>query len=121
MEEQRAPARRRAVGAVLLAAGLGVVASGCASTTAIGELTDDPQRYDGQTVRIEGDVTSAVGFLGPGFYQVRDDTGEVPVVSEEGGAPTSGAHVVVEGTFHSAFTVGAESLSVLVEEKRTSP
>lgn len=93
---------------------------GC-GTTRIETLLDDPSRYDGQTVRIQGEVQDAVGILGFGAYAVSDGTGILPVVSERGGAPRVGAKVGVEGRFRAAFTIGTQSVAVLQEERRYTP
>ena len=95
---------------------------GCRSdVTPIKTLLDDPSRYDGQVVRIAGDVTGSVGILGHGAYQVNDGTGTMPVVSEAGGAPREGAKIGVEGTFRAAFTFKTETAAVLVEKHRYTP
>lgn len=94
---------------------------GCASARPIGELMDDPFRFDGQEVTVRGEVQESLGFLGPGIYRLEDDSGSLPVVSEEGGAPRSGADVRVIGTFRAAFTVAGRSLAVLVESRRETP
>lgn len=94
---------------------------GCGGTTPIKTLLDDPDRFDGKTVRIAGEVQGSVGALGFGAYEVKDATGTLPVVSEGGGAPRAGARVGVEGTFHSAFTLGIRTAAVLVEKRRYSP
>ena len=76
----------------LLAAGvlLGLFALGACkaeqSVVTIKTLLDDPTRYDGQVVRIAGDVGTAVGAFGFGAYQVNDGTGTLNVVSKTGGA-----------------------------------
>lgn len=95
--------------------------AGCDKTTPIRTLLDDPARFDGQQVRIAGEVTDAIGIFGLGTYQVDDGTGTIRVVAQEGGVPRQGAKVGVEGTFRSAFTVGTESLAVLVESRRATP
>lgn len=103
-----------AIGLILLAA--------CPGTKSIKELLDDPGRFDGATVRIAGDVTESVGVLGVGAYQINDGTGSLTVVSKSGtGAPRVGAKVGVEGTFRSAFTLGVQTVAVLIEDKRKSP
>lgn len=120
---RRAPGRSRRdlpVRALVVSA-LVLALSGCASATPIGELMDDPFRFDGREVTVRGEVRESLGFLGPGIYRVEDDTGSLPVVSEEGGAPRSGADVRVRGTFRAAFTVAGRSLAVLVEERRDDP
>ncbi|MGQ0702420.1 MAG: hypothetical protein ACT4PM_04715 [Gemmatimonadales bacterium] len=94
----------------------------CPPTKTIKELLDDPGRYDGETVRIVGEVKGSVGGLGFGAYQVDDGTGTLTVVTDQGGAtPRTGARVAVEGEFESAFTLGDRTLAVLQEKKRRSP
>jgi hypothetical protein len=106
----------------LLAFAAVLAVSGCAAkTVTIKTLLDDPAQFEGDSVRIVGDVEDAVGALGLGTYQMNDGTGTLRVVSESGGAPRTGAHVGVEGTFRSAFTLGLESLAVLLEKKRFTP
>lgn len=91
------------------------------TTTPIKTLLDDPARFDGTTVRIAGEVQGSVGVLGLGAYQVNDGTGTLTIVTEGGGAPRQGAKVGVEGTFRSAYTVGNQSVAVLVEQRRYTP
>ena len=95
--------------------------SGCASVTPIGQLLDDPGRYDGKTVRIAGDVEGSAGALGVGGYQVRDRTGSLAVVSEGAAPPRTGSRIGVKGTFQSLFTIGTRSLAVLREQSRFEP
>jgi hypothetical protein len=95
--------------------------AGCKSATPIKELLDDPSRYAGKTVSIAGKVTSAAGVLGAGFYQVDDGTGKMYVVTKTGGVPREGAKVGVEGTLQTGYTIGTESLTVMLEEKRYTP
>ncbi|MFN2571638.1 MAG: hypothetical protein ABR537_08515 [Gemmatimonadales bacterium] len=89
-------------------------------TTSIKTLLADPGKYDGHTVRIAGEVQQAIGALGFGAYEVKDETGTLPVVTQGGGAPARGAHVGVEGTFRAAYTLGVESRAVIVEKRRVS-
>lgn len=106
-------AKRLAVAAVLVAF------MGCnEKTTSIKSLLEDPGRYDGKVVRIAGEVQESIGALGFGAYQVKDNTGELPVVTQGGGAPSRGAKVGVEGTFRAAYTLGTESRAVIVERRR---
>lgn len=89
-------------------------------TTSIKTLLADPGKYDGQTVRIAGEVENSIGALGYGAYQLKDGTGTLPVVTEGGGAPARGAKVGVEGTFRAAYTLGIESRAVVVEKRRVT-
>lgn len=90
-------------------------------TTPIKTLLDDPSRFDGQTVRVAGEVQSPVALLGYGTYKVNDGTGTLSIVTEGGGAPREGAKVGVEGKFRSAYTVGTLTAAVLVEQRRYTP
>jgi hypothetical protein len=51
--------------------------------TDIGELTRNPDRYNGQTVMVKGTVVDATGIFGHGKYRVRqsDSGSEIVVVA----------------------------------------
>src|SRR6185437_2522943 len=101
--------------------GVVFVLTGCASVTPIGNLLDNPARYDGKTVRIKGEVKESAGGLGVGAYQVRDKTGTLTVVSETAGPPRTGAKIGVKGIFQALITLGSKSLAVLREQSRSLP
>jgi len=118
-----APLRRRA-SSLALVAWLVVLSGACASrghAVRIGTLLEDPGRYEGETVRIEGRVTSSAGALGYGAYRVNDGTGTMNVVSTEHGAPAEGARVGVVGTFRAIYTFGASSGTAILEKSRYRP
>ena len=106
---------RLGITAVLLTA-----LSGCASVTPIGNLLNNPERYDGKSVTIEGEVGEAAGGFGLGAFQVRDKTGTIPVVSSAS-PPRTGSQIGVKGKFQSVFTIGTRSLAVIQEESRSTP
>jgi hypothetical protein len=115
----RASLRTTARAAWLSLTALAFALGGCASaTTSIGTVLSDPEQYDGEAIRVRGEVTEsfAVPFVGGG-YRVNDGTGTLAVVSSDG-APAEGATVEVRGTFRSVFTLGTENLSVLEEGER---
>ena len=93
--------------------------AGCAGVTPIRDLLNDPSKYDGKTVRIEGEVQGSAGGLGVGAYEVKDDTGRLTVVSEDRDPPRSGAKVGVKGKFQALLSLGIKSLAVLREESRS--
>ena len=122
LEPSALPRRRlgRALLAMLLLAA--VVVFGCKdSTTPIKDILDDPARFQDEKVRIQGDVTSSVGVFGTGAYEVSDGTGRIVVVSKAGGVPREGARVGVEGVVRPGFTLGTQTLTVLMEERRINP
>ena len=97
--------------------------AGCkgGGVTPIKTLLDDPSQYDHKTVRIAGTVEESAGILGYGGYRLNDGTGTLTVVTNQGGAPRTGAKVGVEGEFRSAFTLGTSTIAALVESKRYTP
>jgi len=97
--------------------------AGCkgGGTTPIKTLLDDPSQYDHKTVRIAGTVEESAGILGYGGYRLNDDTGTLTVVTQQGGAPRTGARIGVEGEFRSAFTLGTASIAAVIEKKRYTP
>lgn len=115
------PASRRSLRrSIRLAAAL-VLLAGCASTTPIGDLLSDASRYNGKTVRIKGEVTTSVGALVAGAYQVKDNTGTLTVVSEGSSPPPQGTKIGVKGVFQALLTLGSKSLAVLKEQSRFNP
>jgi hypothetical protein len=92
--------------------------AGCAGVTPIRDLLNDPSEYDGKTVRIKGEVLGAVGGLGLGAYEVKDNTGRLTVISEQDSPPRTGAEVGVKGKFQALLSLGFKSLAVLREESR---
>lgn len=112
---------RSAHRSVVLAVLAPLLLLGCASATSIGELLDDPGRYDGKTVSVEGEVGGAVGGLGMGAYQVKDDSGTLTVLSDVASPPRDGAKIKVKGVFSALFTIGSEGVAVLREKSRSRP
>lgn len=111
---------RRMASPVTLAAVIALIA-GCASATPIGHLLDDPGRYDGKSVRIEGVVKGSAAAFGVGTYQVQDNTGTLTVVSQNNGAPREGDKIGVQGIFQALVTLGSQSFAVLREQSRSFP
>ncbi len=101
-------------------AGALLLLAGCAGVTPIGDLLDNSTRYDGKTVRVQGEVQGAAGGLGVGAYQLKDNTGTITVVSDRGSAPRKGADVAVKGKFESLFSLGTAGVAVIREESRDS-
>jgi len=97
-----------------------VALAGCKGTTPIKDLIDDPSRFQGQTVRIAGTVTESIGVLSVGAYKLQDETGTITVVSKTSGVPRQGAKVAVEGQVKAGFTLGTQSLTVFIEDRRSS-
>lgn len=111
------PRRRGLAGrnlrAAALALGLGLGA--CTSTVPIRDLLDQPQRYDGRTVQVEGTVTRSAGLLGTGAYQLDDGTGSIYVIAQGEGVPREGAKTKAKGRFESVFNLAGRTIAAIVQ------
>jgi hypothetical protein len=95
-----------------------VLLAGCAGVTPIGDLLQNSSKYNGQTVRIKGEVREAAGLLGRGAYRVQDKTGTLTVITEAAAPPPTGSTTGVKGVFEALFTLGSKTLAVLREQGR---
>jgi hypothetical protein len=102
-------------GAALIFAAMILATAGCARTVRIGSLLDEPARYDGRTVRVEGTVTRSAGLLGVGAYEVDDGTGRITVIARGQGVPREGAMTRAKGTFQSVFNWAGTTIAAIVQ------
>ncbi len=79
-------------------------AAACA-TKSIDRVLADPSRYRDRQVQIAGEVVDSYSLLGRGVYRVRDNSGQLWVLSERG-VPRDGARVKVKGTIREPFNLG---------------
>ena len=94
---------------------LAVLLTGCGFlVTPIGEVLSHPERFEGQTVTIEGEVESATNLIVLRYYKLRDGSGAITVVTSKA-VPKKGARVKVTGVVHQAFALGDQNLTVLNE------
>ena len=107
---------------VVMAVGLAVAASGCATSLRnpnIADLQRHPGRYQDHSVSVSGVVTSSWGApLVPfRFYKVSDGTGEVTVLSQHSRTPGNGEHVRVKGRVEDVAIVGGSPLGLHLREE----
>jgi hypothetical protein len=96
--------RTMRAGALVLAAGLGLLGVGCTHMT-VNKLMAQPARYHNREVALKGDVIKSVGLLGHGAYQLDDGTGTIWVYSSRG-MPRQGARVKVWGRVKDVVDLG---------------
>ena len=113
---RRQPIRRRMVLLGIAALALGA----CAPTVRIRDLLDEPQRFDGKTVKVEGTVTRSVGLLGTGAFEIDDGTGTIFVIAEGSGVPREGATTKAKGRFESVFSLAGRTIAAILQG-RDSP
>jgi hypothetical protein len=85
--------------------------------TPIGNILKEPRKYEKKTLTISGQVTDRASLLVVRYFRVKDNTGEIPVVTRRT-LPSVGSKVRVKGRVEEAFSIGAEQLLVFVEEAK---
>ena len=104
-----------------LAAALAIVGSvaltGCASGyTRVREIMAVPDRFEGKEVRLQGTVGKAIDPPRPQAYMLRDESGEIMVVTK-GELPAQDSEVALRGIVRSTVVRGTRwSLDLRVEE-----
>ena len=83
-------------------------------TVPIKNLLDNPRDYDRKTVTIEGKVTDVMSLLVVKAFALRDNTGEIIVVTERI-LPKKGDTVKVRGRIVEAFSFGDQSITAFQE------
>jgi hypothetical protein len=94
--------------------------TGCAARgVKIGELKDQPDRYDDKRVSVTGLVTSSWGIPLVPFqlYNVDDGTGEITVLARTGRAPSKGSRVRVKGRINEFAQFGGRSIGLHINEE----
>ena len=110
---------RAAVYGRALALACALVLAGCDylpfGYTPLSEIVQAPARFEGREIKIKGRAESATSLLGFRAFVLRDDTGEILVVTG-GDLPAAGDSVALKGIVKSAMIVGGTSVGLRVEE-----
>lgn len=102
------------LGDLLLVVLLALAACSSPLPTKIKQVLDDPRRFDGKIVTISGKVTQAYNVLVAKGFVVRDETGEIPVITDRS-VPAIGAKIKVRGRVSQALSLPGLNLVVLEE------
>ncbi|MGE5465603.1 MAG: hypothetical protein ACM3RQ_00355 [Methanocella sp.] len=96
-----------------------VLLGSCAGYTRIGDIVASPAQFEGKEVKLKGTVTGAlqVPVLELRSYTLRDDTGEIAVLTKDN-VPAPQQAVALSGIVRSLAIVGGQSLGLRVEETR---
>lgn len=108
--------KRNMVKVILAMALLISLASACGrlGSTNIGDIVNNPREYADKKVTVSGTVTEVFSFFVIKYFVIRDETGQIPVVSDKP-LPKNGSTLKVTGTVREAFSLGDQQLLVLVE------
>jgi hypothetical protein len=94
-----------------------LAASGCTSTTKIGDVLADSSKYDGTTITVKGTVGDTIWLAAAdkGTYQIGDSSGTIWVITTQP-PPQKGLTVTTEGTVQVAFTLLGKSYGTVINE-----
>ena len=93
---------------------LGLLACASFFPTPIAKLLQDPRGYEGKEVLVSGTVVDVISILVLKYFVVRDDTGEITVITQRP-MPHKGDKVKVYGRIEEAFSLGDQQMIVLIE------
>ena len=88
--------------------------------TSLGEIINNPSKYEGSEVKIKGAITDVIKLplISSKMYMVKDDTGEMLVVTN-GAAPGIGEQIAIKAKVENLAIIGKESIGVhLIEVER---
>lgn len=108
--------RRRITGLVMCICA-GWLVAGCSGPVAIGRIVQEPSKYDGKTVTVEGEVSGTQSLLLIKYYSLQDETGKITIVTEEA-MPKDGATKRVKGKVIEALSIADKSLLVIREHRK---
>ena len=91
-----------------------VLLSGCASVK-IRQVLNNPARYQGRDVRLNGEVTRSTGLIVTGLYEIDDGTGKLSVLSNHT-IPRKGSNVTVTGRMQAGVSVLGQTVGTLLRE-----
>jgi hypothetical protein len=82
--------------------------------TPISKIIQNPRSYEGTQVMVSGKVVETFSLVVLRYFIIRDDTGEIAVVTERS-VPKKGEHIKVIGKVEEAFSLGDQQLIVIKE------
>jgi hypothetical protein len=87
--------------------------------TKIGDIVGHPRDYADKEVTISGEVIETFSLFVVKYFVVRDNSGEISVVTEKP-LPAKGERIKVKGIVKETFSFGTKTALVLVETTEKS-
>ena len=82
--------------------------------TPISKIIQNPRNYEGTQVMVSGKVVETFSLVVIRYFVIRDDTGEITVVTERS-VPKKGEQIKVIGKVEEAFSLGDQQMIVIKE------
>lgn len=90
----------------------------CTPRPSIKEIIDHPRDYAGKQVQIQGEVKSIFSLIVVKYFTLDDGTGSITVVTDKP-LPNKGERLTVKGTVEEGFSLGDQTMTLIVEEKES--
>lgn len=87
----------------------------CSHVVPIRDIVDNPREFADKKVTVEGEVSGAFSLFVIKYFLVNDGTAEIGVVSDKA-LPRKGQKIRVSGTVKEAFSLGDQSMTILIED-----
>ena len=97
----------------LLAAAL---LAACVPSPKIKDITEHPRDYAGKQVQVSGEVKTVFSLIFIKYFSIDDGTGSIAVVTEKP-LPAKGERLTVKGTVQEGFSLGDQTMTLIVEDK----
>ncbi len=101
----------------LLAGAMLLLFAASAHAVSIGQLLNDPRTYADRTVTVEGEVVGILSLVVVKYFTLNDGTGSINVITEKP-LPKKGQRIRVTGKVSELFSLGRETLLVLMEQDK---
>ncbi len=88
----------------------------CVGTTPIRDIVDHPRDYAGREVTVQGEVKGVFSLFVVKYFTLDDGTGSITVITERP-LPKKGERIRVRGRVEEAFSLGDQTLTLIVEDK----
>jgi hypothetical protein len=101
-----------------------VFAAGCPERRSIADIERNPGRYEGKKVTVVGVVRDSYGVsipgtrMGGGAYKIDDGTGSIWVAVTDGGVPSKGTEMAVEGVVSSGVNWHGRNYGLGIHEDK---
>jgi aspartyl/asparaginyl-tRNA synthetase len=84
--------------------------------TKIGDIRSDPRKYAGKEVTVSGRVTEVLSLIAFKYFVLRDNTGEITVITSKP-LPATGQKLTVRGMVREMFSLGDQTALVIMEDR----
>lgn len=86
----------------------------CTPRPSIKDIIDHPRDFAGKQVQVQGEVKNVFSLIVVKYFTLDDGTGSITVVTEKP-LPAKGERLTVNGKVEEAFSLGDQTLTLIVE------